>query len=76
MSRCFAASLIAGCFLLAACGEKPQNLVARKAESQAYQGAAAAFTVPGWKPGELASWEKQLSKRAESQNEYSRASAP
>ena len=75
-SRPFAVSLIAASFLLAACGEKPQILGARKAETQAYQGAAAAFTAPGWKTGDAASWELQMKKRAEAQNEYARASAP
>ena len=76
MTRVLVVSLIAACSVLAACGEKPQNLGARKAETQAYQGAAAAFTAPGWKAGDAASWELQMKKRAEAQNEYARASAP
>ena len=76
MSRGLVVSLIAACAALAACVEKPQNLSARKAETQAYQGAAAAFTAPGWKAGDAASWELQMKRRADAQNEYARASAP
>ncbi len=69
--------VLAACLGLAACGEKPQTAGPRKAIVSASQGANAAFTAPGWKVGDKASWEAQLKTRAEQgQNEYARASAP
>ena len=67
-------------FLLAACGEKPQTSGTRKADIDPSQGAAAgtdpAYTVSGWKAGDVTSWEAQLKSRAENgQNEYSRIGA-
>ena len=60
------------CTLLLGCGEKAQTVTARKADAAPYEGAVAAFTAPGWKPGDATSWEAQMKKRAEGQNEYSR----
>lgn len=57
---------------LSACGETPQTAGQRKADVQAYEGAASAFTASGWKPGDEASWEQQMKTRAQGQNEYSR----
>jgi hypothetical protein len=60
----------------AACTEKPQTL-GRKADTPASQGAANPFVAEGWKPGDAASWERQIKNRAQhGQNEYSRASGP
>ena len=62
---------------LAACGERPQELGAKKVRSDraAYTGGDAQFTAPGWSAGERASWEQQIRTRGQGQNEYSR-SAP
>ncbi len=64
---------------LSACGEKPQTLAeskAKKADAQAWEGAQAAYTAPGWKAGDKASWETQLKTRAQQgQNEYNRSPA-
>ncbi len=68
--------LLAGVFLLSACMEKPQVANARKADVSPSAGAAPAFTAPGWKQGDAASWEQQIKSRAQGQNEYQRASAP
>jgi hypothetical protein len=57
---------------LAACSEKPQGVMTRKADTPAYQGAQDPFVAPGWKVGDQASWQEQLRKRAQSQNEYLR----
>jgi hypothetical protein len=65
----FAAALLA----LAGCGEKPQQGTSvRKADTPAYQGAQDPFVAPGWKVGDQASWQEQLRKRAQGQNEYLR----
>ncbi len=60
--------------LVAACGEKPQALQAgaKKAGSQAYEGAESSSVAAGWKPGDAASWDKQMRTRAQTQNEYAR----
>ena len=68
------------CLALSACGEKPQTAGTRKADVDPSQGAAQgadpAYTVPGWKVGDAASWEAQIKSRAENgQNEYSRIGA-
>lgn len=58
--------------VLAACGDKPQEL--RKADSKAWDAAQNPYVDPDWKAGDQASWEEQMRKRAQGQNEYSRAS--
>ena len=63
-----AAALLA----LAACGEKPQTAASRKADAAPSTGAVAAYTAAGWKPGDATSWEAQMKKRSEGQNEYTR----
>ncbi len=57
---------------LSACGEKPQTAGTRSADTQAWNGAQKAFEVPGWTPGDKASWEEQIKQRNRSQNEYVR----
>lgn len=62
--------------VLAACGEKPQTIVTgRASDVPAWQGAQDPFVVPGWKPGDKASWEAELQRRAQNQNEYVRIGA-
>ena len=62
--------------LLTGCGEKSQVQTAvRKGDAAASKGAAAAFTAPGWKPGDAVSWEQQIKARAQAQNEYLRTGA-
>ncbi len=72
MQRPWACGLVLACVLLSACGEKAQTASGRKADAAPSEGAVAAFTAPGWKPGDATSWEAQMKKRAEGQNEYSR----
>ena len=59
-----------------ACGETPQTVSAKKSDVQASLGTASAYAAVGWKPGDQASWERQMTTRAQGQNEYSRISAP
>ena len=66
-----------GCGVLAlgACGERPQEVGSspvKKADSPAAGGASNAYVAPGWKTGDATSWEQQMRKRAQGQNEYSR----
>ena len=61
---------------LSACGEKPQAASHSKADAHSFEGPATAYTAAGWKAGDAKSWEEQMRTRAQSQNEYSRASAP
>jgi len=67
------AMLCAG--LLAACSEKPQVLATKKSDTQAYQGTGTPFAAGDWKAGDAASWEQQMRKRVQGQDEYSRATA-
>jgi hypothetical protein len=61
--------------LMAACSEEPQVLVAKKSDSQAYQGTGTPYAAGEWKAGDAASWEQQMRTRAQGQDEYSRAAA-
>jgi ABC-type glycerol-3-phosphate transport system substrate-binding protein len=67
----FALSAVA---LLAACGEKPQtNAQGVKRDTAPSSGPETAFTAPGWKPGDQASWEAQIKARMQAgQNDYNR----
>jgi hypothetical protein len=57
---------------LNACGEKPQTVVTKKSDTQAWQASGSAFVVSGWKEGDHASWEEQLRSRAQGQNDYAK----
>ena len=64
-------------FALGACGEKPQtiNASAKKADAQAWavsKGPNPAFMAPGWKAGDKTSWENELRRRHQAQNDYAR----
>ena len=58
---------------LNACSEKPQTVVTKKSDTQAWQASGSAFVAAGWKEGDHASWEEQLRSRAQSQNDYAKA---
>ena len=58
---------------LAGCGERVQTIpvgAAKKADSAAWQITDNGFVAPGWTPGDEASWDAQLKKRAQSQNDF------
>jgi hypothetical protein len=65
-------ALLALAIGLAACSEKPQTATARKADAAPSQGAAAAYTVQGWKAGDATSWDTHIKARTQGQNEYTR----
>jgi len=69
------ALILASAALLVACGEKPQTLGGAKQDAAPHTGTGtAAFTAPGWKPGDQTSWEQALKARGQyGQNDYSRA---
>ena len=74
MKRLLGWAAALACVALTACGEKPQTSGTRKADVAPSQGAAAAYTAPGWKAGDATSWEAQMKKRSDGQNEYTRTS--
>jgi hypothetical protein len=61
--------------LLSGCGERVQTsdqFAGRRGLQPAWDAAANPFVVPGWKSGDQASWQAQMTKRAQNQNEYMR----
>lgn len=64
---------------LAACSAKEQGASTQaQAAVPAYTGTAVpAYTDPGWKPGDQASWEARIAARTRAgQDEYQRATGP
>ena len=63
----------AAAIALVACGEKVQTIpvgAAKKADGQVWQTSNDRFLAPGWKPGDEASWNEQMTRRAQGQNDY------
>jgi hypothetical protein len=61
---------------LAACGGpsgKADQNVSKRTVQPTWEAAADPFVAPGWKSGDKASWQEQIARRAQSQNEYLRA---
>ena len=60
--------------VLAGCSKSPgsDQAVSRKSVQPNWDAAANPFVVAGWKSGDRASWEGQLTSRAQNQNEYLR----
>jgi hypothetical protein len=59
---------------VAGCGEKAQTLPAgsaKKSDGPTWQIKDNGFIASGWTPGNEASWEAQLKKRAQGQNDFS-----
>ena len=73
-ARAWAAPIpLALAIVLAGCGERVQTIpvgTAKKADSAAWQIVDNGFVAPGWTPGDAASWDAQLKKRAQSQNDF------
>jgi hypothetical protein len=66
---------LACALLLVACGGpsgKGDQPVSKRAVQPAWEAAAGPFVAPGWKSGDRASWQEQMGKRAQNQNEYLR----
>jgi hypothetical protein len=67
--------LLACALSLAACGGpsgKADQIVSKKATRPSWDAAANPFVVSGWTSGDKASWQEQMTKRAQNQNEYLR----
>ena len=72
MSRVRISCLVIG-LLCAACGEKVQTTPVgneRKAATGNWRGTDNLYRVPGWTPGDQASWEAHLRARTQGQNDY------
>jgi len=65
-------TLAAAALLLSACAEKAQTAATQKSDDKPWAGARADFVAKGWQVGDKTSWEQQLRKRSQGQNEYSR----
>jgi hypothetical protein len=66
-------SSIALAFAVAGCGEKVQTIPVggeRKADTSGWQITDNGFVAPGWTPGNEASWDSQLKRRAQAQNDF------
>jgi hypothetical protein len=62
---------------MAGCGETPQQQKPGANRDPAAQGTGSNFVAGGWKPGDVASWNEQLRKRAlHGQDEYGRTTNP
>ena len=61
--------------LLSACGEQVQTVPVagqRKSDQNAWAaGASSPYVAPGWTPGNEASWDSQIRRRTQGQNDYS-----
>ena len=58
---------------LAGCGERVQTIpvgTAKKTDSATWQINDNGFVAAGWTPGNEASWNAQMKKRAQAQNDY------
>ena len=67
-----AAGLLVFTALLAGCDQRAAPVASRNVQPS-WEAAAGPFVVPGWKSGDKASWQEQITKRAQNQNEYLRA---
>ena len=53
-------------------GAQGDHYVSKYASQPPWDAAADPFVVPGWKSGDKASWQEQMTVRAQGQNEYVR----
>ena len=70
-----AALILSSALFLAGCGEQVQDKLGSSNDKPAVTGTGvAAFTDPGWKAGDKASWSSHLKARASyGQNDHARA---
>ncbi|MBV9891572.1 MAG: hypothetical protein JO090_11890 [Rhizobacter sp.] len=72
MSRCSLLAIAAVVFI-AGCGEKVQTIPPageRTSNTPVWQTKDQRFLAPGWTPGNEASWNSQMTQRAQGQNDY------
>ena len=63
----------AAAVVLAGCGEKVQTAPTsgeRRVDSAAWENKDKRYLAPGWSPGDQNSWNAQLVKRAQAQNDF------
>ena len=67
-------SLLLAAALLGGCGDRAHSdqLVSRRNLQPSWDAASGPFVVPGWKSGDQAAWQAQMTRRAQNQNEYLR----
>jgi hypothetical protein len=67
-------ALLALALAIVGCGERArtEKSVSARAVQPPWDAAANPFVVSGWKSGDQASWQQQMTKRAQNQNEYLR----
>ena len=66
-------SFLAVAALLAGCGERVQTIpvgAEKKADARSFEISDNGYVAPGWTPGNEASWDAQLKKRAQAQNDF------
>jgi hypothetical protein len=64
---------LAAALLLGACSEKVQTAGSKPGvDGKPWEGAQNEFVAAGWTAGDKTSWEQQLRKRSQGQNEYAR----
>lgn len=60
-------------WLVSACGEKVQTVPVggeRKADGVPWAASSSPYLAPGWTSGNEASWDAQLKRRVQAQNDY------
>ena len=57
---------------MAACSEKPQVVGGKKADQKASEGSQFGNVDPAWKVGDQGSWDQQIQRRTQGQNEHAR----
>lgn len=73
MNRRRIATVAASACLLTLMGcSQTGTSISRSAQQPPWEAAANPFVVPGWKSGDQASWQQQMTQRAQNQNEYLR----
>ncbi|HEX2539864.1 MAG TPA: hypothetical protein VHM00_02155 [Caldimonas sp.] len=66
-------SFLAVAVLVAGCGERVQTMpvgAEKKADARSYEITDNGYIAPGWTPGNEGSWDAQLKKRAQAQNDF------
>jgi hypothetical protein len=66
-------SFCAVAVLLAGCGERVQTIPVgsdKKVDARGFEITDNGYVAPGWTPGNEGSWDAQLKKRAQAQNDF------
>jgi hypothetical protein len=76
MTKASLSILLCAAAMVTACGERAQTTGdgTVKYDVPSWQGAENRYVTPSWQQGDRASWDKQLRRRTQSQNEHVRIS--